>query len=183
MKSYPLLRQDIFAWCLAAILPAIWVVLFLNFPQTVALIIYMVVALAWVLLDRTNLMKQDITPPSFVWFWFPVVYLRQRDQMQGKPWRLMQVWLLCTVLSFVAIYLLNQRSGTENLAQSACNVVTKILRDEGFDERCIRVTDMQEEVKGRFWRAQALLNTGVKEPVTIEVRGRDIYVVLPESEE
>ncbi|HDC0618597.1 TPA: hypothetical protein O7S29_005027, partial [Salmonella enterica] len=67
--------------------------------------------------------------------------------------------------------------------QSACNVVTKILRDEGFDERCIRVTDMQEEVKGRFWRAQALLNTGVKEPVTIEVRGRDIYVVLPESEE
>ncbi|EMF3491506.1 hypothetical protein V3J41_005069, partial [Salmonella enterica] len=112
-----------------------------------------------------------------------VVYLRQRDLMQGKPWRLMQVWLLCTVLSFVAIYLLNQRSGTENLAQSACNVVTKILRDEGFDERCIRVTDMQEEVKGRFWRAQALLNTGVKEPVTIEVRGRDIYVVLPESEE
>ncbi|PTU34206.1 hypothetical protein [Salmonella enterica] len=183
MKSYPLLRQDIFAWCLAAVLPAIWVVLFLNFPQTVALIIYMAVALIWVLLDRTNLMKQGVTSPSFVWFWFPVVYLRQRDLMQGKPWRLMQVWLLCTVLSFVAIYLLNQRSGTENLAQSACNVVTKILRDEGFDERCISVTDMQEEVKGRFWRAQALLNTGVKEPVTIEVRGRDIYVVLPESEE
>ncbi|HDC0618753.1 TPA: hypothetical protein O7S29_005206, partial [Salmonella enterica] len=108
MKSYPLLRQDIFAWCLAAVLPAIWVVLFLNFPQTVALIIYMAVALIWVLLDRTNLMKQGVTSPSFVWFWFPVVYLRQRDLMQGKPWRLMQVWLLCTVLSFVAIYLLNQ---------------------------------------------------------------------------
>ena len=46
MKSYPLLRQDIFAWCLAAVLPAIWVVLFLNFPQTVALVIYMAVALS-----------------------------------------------------------------------------------------------------------------------------------------
>lgn len=85
MKSYPLLRQDIFAWCLAAVLPAIWVILFLNFPQTVALVIYMAVALAWVLLDRTNLMKQGVTLPSFLWFWFPVVYLRQRDQMQGKP--------------------------------------------------------------------------------------------------
>lgn len=183
MKSSPLLRQDIFAWSLAVVLPLLWVMLYLNFPQTAALIIYLVVALVWVLLDRTNLMKQGITPPSFIWFWFPVVYLRQRDQMQGKPWRLMQVWLLCTVLSFVAIYLSDRQSGTENLAQSTCTTVTKILHDEGYDERCIRVTDMQEEVKGRFWRAQALLNTGVKEPVTIERRGVEIYIMLPEAGE
>lgn len=43
--------------------------------------------------------------------------------------------------------------------------------------------DMQEEVRGRFWQAQALLNTGAKESVTIERRGRDIYVVLPEAGE
>lgn len=138
MKSYPFLRQDIFAWSLAVVLPLLWVVLYLNFPQTAALVIYLVVALVWVLLDRTNLMKQGITPPSFIWFWFPVVYLRQRDQTQGKPWRLMQVWLLCTVLSFVAIYLLDRQSGTENLAQSTCTTVTKMLRDEGYDERCTR---------------------------------------------
>lgn len=183
MKSYPLQRQDIFAWCLAVVLPVIWVVLFLNFPQTVALVIYLVVALVWVLLDRTNLMKQGIKPPSWLWFLLHFVYLRQRDQMQGKPWRLLQVWLLCTMLSFVAIYLLNRQSGTENLAQSACTVVTKILRDDGSNERCIRVIDMKEEVSGRFWRARALLNTGVKEPVTIEDRGQDIYVMLPERGE
>lgn len=28
MKSYPLLRQDIFAWCLAVVLPLLWVVLY-----------------------------------------------------------------------------------------------------------------------------------------------------------
>lgn len=183
MKSYPLLRHDLFAWCLAVVLPALWIVLVLSFPQIVALILYMVIALVWVLLDRTNLMKQGITPPSFLGFWFPVVYLRQRDQMHGKPWRLMQVWLLCTVMSFMAIYLFNRQSGTENLAQRACSVVTKILQDEGSDERCIRVKDMQEEVNGRFWRAQALLNTGAQEPVTIERKGRDIYVVLPEAGE
>ncbi|HHR4013926.1 TPA: hypothetical protein ACS5Z6_001961 [Salmonella enterica] len=183
MKSYPLLRADLFAWCLAVVLPLLWIVLVLNFPQALALVIYLVIALVWVLLDRTNLVKQGISPPSFIWFWFPVVYLRQRDQMQDKPWRLMQVWLLCTALSFAGIYLLNRQSGTENLAQSACAVVTKILHKEGSDERCIRVMDMQEEVNGRFWHAQALLNTGVKEPVTIEVRGRDIYVVLPEAGE
>ena len=183
MKSYPLLRQDLFAWCLAIVLPALWVVLYLNFPQNVALIIYMVLALVWVLFDRVNQMKQGIVPPSFLWFWFPAVYLRQRDQMQDKPWRLMQAWLLCTVLSLAVIYLFNRQSGTEHLAQSACTVVTKIMQDEGIDERCIRITDMKEEVQGRFWQAQALMNTGVKEPVTIEVRGRKIYVVLPETGE
>lgn len=183
MKSYQLLREDLFAWCLAVVLPILWFVLVVNFPQALALVIYLVIALVWVLLDRTNLVKQGISPPSFIWFWFPVVYLRQRDQMQNKPWRLMQVWLLCTALSFAGIYLLNRQSGTENLAQSACAVVTKILHKEGSDERCIRVTDMHEEVSGRFWQAQALLNTGVKESMTIEVRGRDIYVVLPEAGE
>lgn len=92
MKSYPLLRQDIFAWCLAVVLPLLWVVLYLSFPQNMALVIYLVVALVWVLLDRTNLMKQGITPPSWLWFPFYFVYLRQRDQSQGKPWRLLQVW-------------------------------------------------------------------------------------------
>lgn len=183
MKSYPLQRQDIFAWCLAVVLPVIWVVLFLNFPQTAALVIYLVVALVWVLLDRTNLMKQGIAPPSWLWFPLHFVYLRQRDQRQGKPWRLLQVWLLCTVLSFVAIYQFKKQSGMEYVAKSACTVVTKILRDAGYDERCIRVTDIKEEVSGRFWRAQALLNTGVKEPVTIEDRGQDIYVMLPERGE
>lgn len=182
MKSYPLIRHDLFAWCLAVVLPVLWIVLVLNFPQALALIIYMVVALMWVLMDRTNLMKQSITPPSLLWFWFPAVYLRQRDQMQGKPWRLLQVWLLCTLLSFLAISQLQKQSDTEHMAQSACAVVTKILSKEGYEERCIRVTDMQKEVRGRFWQAQAFLNTGVREPVTIEVRDRDIYVVLPEME-
>lgn len=182
MKSYPLLRQDLCAWCLAVVIPFLWVVLLLSFPRVVAIVLYMVVALAWVLLDRTNLMKQGITPPSWLWFPLHFVYLRQRDLTQGKPWRLMQAWLLCTVLSAVVGYPFKKDSGTENLAQNACAVVTKILSKEGYEERCIRVTDMQEEVRGRFWRAQVLLNTGVREPVTIEVRGRDIYVVLPEME-
>ncbi|WP_309300354.1 hypothetical protein V1599_20960 [Enterobacter sp. ECC-175] len=59
--------------------------------------------------------------------------------------------------------------------------MTKILHGEGFDERCIRVTEMREEVSGRFWQAQALLSTGESEPVTIEVRGQNMYVVLPEA--
>lgn len=183
MKSSPSLRHDLFAWCLAVVLPLLWVVLYLNFPSPVSYILYLVVALVWVLLDRTNLMKQGVTPPSWLWFPLYFVYLRQRDQMQGKTWKFLLVWLLCSVLSGVAIYQFKKASGVESLTQSACTTVTKILRDEGYDERCIRVTDMQEEVKGRFWRAQALLNTGIKEPVTIERRGRDIYVVLPEAGE
>lgn len=180
LKSYPFLRQDTYAWCLSIGLPVLWVPFAILFPKEIALGLYMVLSLIWVLLDRLSLLKQDKFVPSFLYFLLPMVYLRQRDERQGKPWRLLQVWLLCTVLSAFAGEQFKKQSGTERLAQSACLTVTQIMQREGIDERCIRVTDVKEEVSGRFYRAQALMNTGNKEPMTIEVRGRDIYVVLPE---
>ena len=182
LKPYPLLRQDTYAWCLSIGLPVIWGLSVIFLPQKVAPGLYILCSLVWVLLDRLSLMKQEKTAPSLGWFLLPMVYLRQRDERQGKPWRLLQVWLICTVLSAVAGNHFKTQSGTERLAQSACPVVTKILQGQGIDERCIRVTDLKEEVSGRFYQAQALMNTGNKEPMTIEVRGRDIYVVLPELE-
>nr|WP_302824058.1 hypothetical protein [Hafnia alvei] len=182
LKPYPFLKQDTYAWCLSIGLPVIWIPFAIFFPKEIALGLYMVLSLIWVLLDRLSLMKQEITPPSMGWFLLPMVYLRQRDERQGKPWRLLQVWLICTVLSAVAGNHFKTQSGTEELAQSTCSTVTQIMQREGIDERCIRVTDLKEEVSGRFYRAQALMNTGNKEPMTIEVRGRDIYVVLPELE-
>lgn len=180
LKPYPFLKQDTYAWCLSIGLPVLWVPFAIFFPKEIALGLYMVLSLIWVLLDRLSLMKQEKRAPSFLYFLLPMVYLRQRDECQGKPWRLLQVWLICTVLSAVAGNHFKKQSGTEQLAQSACSTVTQIMQREGIDERCIRVTDVKEEVSGRFYRAQALMNTGNKEPMTIEVRGRDIYVVLPE---
>jgi len=182
LKPYPFLKLDVYAWCLSIGLPVIWIPSAIFFPKEVAVGVYILLSLIWVLLDRLNQMKQEITPPSMGWFLLPMVYLRQRDERQGKPWRLLQVWLICTVLSAVAGNHFKTQSNTERLAQSACPVVTEILQEQGIDERCIRVTDLKEEVSGRFYRAQALMNTGSKEPMTIEVRGRDIYVVLPELE-
>lgn len=180
LKPYPLTKQDSYAWLLAVALPASWLLFVMFFPKEVALGLYMALSLIWVLLDRLSLLKQDKFVPSFLYSLLPMVYLRQRDERQGKPWRLLQVWLLCTVLSAFAGEQFKKQSGTERLAQSACSTVTQIMQREGIDERCIRVTDLKEEVSGRFYRAQALMNTGNKEPMTIEVRGRDIYVVLPE---
>ncbi|CAI2534900.1 Uncharacterised protein [Serratia proteamaculans] len=183
LKPYPFLKQDTYAWCLSIGLPVIWGLSAIFLPQKVALGLYMLCSLVWVLLDRLSLMKQEITAPSLVWFLLPMVYLRQRDERQGKPWRLLQVWLICTVVSAVAGNHFKTQPGVEQLAHSACRVVTQIMRDDDSDERCIRVTEMKEEVSGRFWRAQALMNTGIKQPVTIEVRDRDVYVVLPEAGE
>ncbi|SUW65475.1 Uncharacterised protein [Buttiauxella agrestis] len=180
LKPYPFLKQDTYAWCLSIGLPILWVPFAIFCPTEIALGLYMVLSLIWVLLDRLSLMKQEKRAPSFLYFLLPMVYLRQRDERQGKPWRLLQVWLICTVLSAVAGNHFKKQSGTEQLAKSACSTVSQIMQREGIDERCIRVTDLKEEVSERFYRAQALMNTGNKEPMTIEVRGRDIYVVLPE---
>jgi len=183
LKPYSFLKQDTYAWCLSIGLPVMWGLSAIFLPQKVALGLYMALSLIWVLLDRLNLMKQMITPPSMGWFFLPMVYLRQRDERQGKPWRLLQVWLICTVLSAVAGHYFKTQSNTGQLAQSACPVVTKILQRQGIEEHCIRITDIREEVAGRFYQAQALLNTGSKEPLTIEVRsGGNIYVTLTDSE-
>lgn len=183
LKPYPLLRQDIYAWCLSIGLPVVWVGSAIFLPKNLALGLYMIFSLAWVLLDRLNMFKQEKTAPSLGWFLLPMVYLRQRDERQGKPWRLLQVWLICTVLSAVAGNHFKMQSTTERLAQSACPVVTKILQRQGIEEHCIRITDIKEEVAGRFYQAEALLNTGSKEPLTIEVRsGGNIYVTLTDSE-
>ncbi|MGJ3438227.1 hypothetical protein [Serratia sp. Je.1.23.a] len=183
LKPYPFLKQDTYAWCLSLGLPFIWGLSALFLPPKVALGLYMLCSLVWVLLDRLSLMKQEITPPSLGWFLLPMVYLRQRDERQGKPWRLLQVWLICTVLSAVAGNHFKTQSDTGRLAQSACPVVTKILQRQGIQEHCIRIMDVQETIAGRFYQAQALLNTGLKEPLTIEVRsGGNIYVTLTDSE-
>ena len=182
LKPYPLSKQDSYAWALAIVPPLLWAPFAIFFPKEIALGFYLVLSLVWTLLDRLSLMKQEKVPPSFWYFLLPMVYLRQRDERQGKPWRLLQVWLICTVLSVIAGEQFKKQSGTEQLAQSTCSIVTQLMKQEGIDERCIRVTDLKEEVSGRFYRAQALMNTGNKEPMTIEVRGRDIYVVLPELE-
>lgn len=183
LKPDPFLKQDTYAWCLSIGLPVVWGFSAIFLPQNVALGLYMLCSLVWVLLDRLSLMKREITAPSLVWFLLPMVYLRQRDERQGKPWRLLQVWLICTVLSAVAGNHFKTQSGTERLAQSACPVVTKILQRQGIEEHCIRITDIKEEVAGRFYQAQALLNTGSKEPLTIEVRsGGNIYVTLTDPE-
>ncbi|MCC4106859.1 hypothetical protein MMS95_07335 [Serratia sp. PGPR-27] len=183
LKPYPFFKQDTYAWCLSIGLPVIWGLSAIFLPQKVALGLYMLCSLVWVLLDRLSLFKQEKTAPSLGWFLLPMVYLRQRDERQGKPWRLLQVWLICTVLSAVVGNHFKTQSGTERLAQSACPVVTKILQRQGIEEHCIRITDIKEEVAGRFYQAQALLNTGSKEPLTIEVRsGGNIYVTLTDSE-
>lgn len=180
LKPYPLSKQDIYAWLLAIVLPASWIFFVMFLHKEIALGLYMVLSLVWTRLDRLSLIKREQVPPTFWYFLLPMVYLRQRDDRQGKPWRLLQVWLMCTILSVIVGDHLKKQSDREQLAQNACSTVTQIMQREGIDQRCIRVTNLREEVNERFYRALALMNTGNKEPLTIEVRGRDIYVMLPE---
>lgn len=181
-KPYPLSKYDSHAWAMAIGLPVIWAISVIFLPQQIALTLYTVFSLVWVLLDRLQLMKQEKEAPAVWWFVLPMVYLRQRDERQGKPWRLLQVWLLCTVLSVLVGNHFKSQSGADRLAQSACPVVTKIMKRQGIEEHCIRVTDVKEEVKGRFYQAYALMNTGFKQPLTIEIRADNtIYVTLADE--
>ena len=61
LKPYPFLKQDTYAWCLSIGLPVIWGLSVIFLPPKVALGLYMLCSLVWVLLDRLSLMKQEKT--------------------------------------------------------------------------------------------------------------------------
>ncbi|WP_231573245.1 hypothetical protein [Yersinia similis] len=44
---------------------------------------------------------------------------------QQRHWRLLQVWLMCPVLSMIVGDQLKKQPGTEQFAQSACSTVTQ----------------------------------------------------------
>ncbi|WP_312805780.1 hypothetical protein [Atlantibacter hermannii] len=133
--------------------------------------------------DAMTLKKAGHPAPPFWWGIISPVYLWKRDRWQHKPVRLFQLWIAALVLSLAGSYLQAAHDDSNNLADSACLVVTKIMQEDHLSPTCISVTDMKEMVSNRFWNARALMSTGKKMPITIELKGNDqIYVTVPDTD-
>lgn len=178
-KSYT--RQDANAFFLA-ILPVIILVAGFILPESaVSGLGVLALVLAWA--DRRELKRRDLPAPSFWWGLISPVYLWKRDRWQQKPLHLFQLWIIAMVISVAGTLLQLTHDNNMALAESACPTVTQIMKENNRTATCISITDMQEEVSGRFWKAMALMNTGKKMPVTIEIQdSRQFYVTIPDMD-
>lgn len=140
------------------------------------------VALPLAYADRKELLKQDKPAPSFWWGLISPVYLWKRDRWLARPVRLFQLWVFAVLLMVGGTLLQMSHDGNTSLAESACPVVTQIMQQDRLSATCISVMDMKEMVSNRFWNASALMSTGKKMPITIELKGNDqIYVTVPDT--
>ncbi|MRT12472.1 hypothetical protein GJV07_09205 [Enterobacteriaceae bacterium RIT711] len=174
-------RQDANAFFLA-ILPVIMLIAGFILPESaVSGLGIVALVLAWA--DRRELKKQEQPAPSFWWGIISPVYLWKRDRWQQKPVRLFQLWIIAMVISVAGTLLQLTHDNNSALAESACPIVTQIMKENNRRATCISITNMQETASGRFWKAMALMNTGKEMPVTIEIQGNEqFYVSIPDMD-
>lgn len=178
--NYPFDKNDANAWLLA-LLPLVLFFLGLFMPETLLTPVSIGAAFGAVYGDRKILLKQEMPAPSLWWFLISPVYLWKRDAWQQKPKRLFQAWIVATVLMLAGTWFRMSHDTSSALAESACPTVTEIMQENHQRATCIKIDDVQEEVSGRFYRARALMNTGRKMPITIEVRNDGtFYVTIPD---
>lgn len=174
-------RNDANAFFLAG-LPIIMLIASFILPESVVSGLgVMALVLAWA--DNRELKKRGQPAPSFWWGIISPVYLWKRDRWQQKPVRLFQLWIVAMVISLGGTLLQLAQNNNSALAESACSTVTQIMKENNRRATCISITDMREEVSDRFWNAMALMNTGKKMPVTIEIKeNSQFYVTIPDMD-
>lgn len=172
-------RNDANAFFLTG-LPIIMLMAGFFLPESVVSGLGMVaLVLAWA--DNRELKKCGRPAPSFWWGIISPVYLWKRDRWQQKPVRLFQLWVLAMAISLGGTLFQLAQNNHAALAESACPTVTQIMKENNRRATCISITEMQEEVPGRFWSAMALMNTGKKMPITIEIKDNSqFYVTIPD---
>ncbi|UYW72762.1 hypothetical protein OFY05_14425 [Pseudocitrobacter faecalis] len=179
VMNYPFDKNDANAWLLA-LLPLILMLLGFVIEDNTLSVIGLGASFGAVFGDRKVLLKEEKPAPSLWWFLISPVYLWKRDAWQQKPKHLFQAWIVATILMLAGTWLQVSNDTSSALAESACPTVTQIMRENNERATCVQISDMKEEVSGRFYSARALMSTGKKMPVTIEVRDDGtFYVTIP----
>lgn len=114
------------------------------------------------------------------WFWglfLPPVYLWKRANVIGAKKIHFSAWIIAFALSFVFDYI----SYNDALGESACPIVSKILKDNLGDNsaECVKV-NITGNITDNLYKGVATLNTGNEINITVEEKaGNMIYVRVP----
>lgn len=115
--------------------------------------------------------------PNGWWALLVPVYLWKRAAILQRSQIITFAWAAAFAIALV-VGLSNDKA---RLADAACPVVTDIIRNQLNGETTCRRVTITEDLGGGLYTARATLANGNSIRITIEERGSDIYVQIPQQ--
>ncbi len=127
-------------------------------------------------LDERRLKAAGHKAPESFWAAVVPVYLWKRARLLSDKRKIYFFgWLRAFALSLGVETL----GGDKAIADAACPVVTKIIKTQySQGATCVAVT-IDDEPKSDFYTGHALLDNGNELRITIQSKGDNIYVTIP----
>lgn len=179
----PLKSQDIdnkFVWWVVAV-PIIGSILELMFSGVfgaAAFLIYLIPNIALCAIDERKLKEAGHEAPSTFWVILVPVYLWKRAKLLSQS----KIFFFAWIVSFLISIFITDWANEDILAQSACPVVTDIIKEQFYGQAECKAVTIDEKVSDNFYRATATLDNGNDLRITIEDRDDSIYVVIPNDQ-
>lgn len=127
--------------------------------------------------DEKNLKAAGYDAPHLGWTLLIPVYLWKRATILGQKKNYFYAWIIVFVISMIA----GSISHESAIEKSACPIVTDIIHHQFYGKAsCIAVT-IDDEPRDDFYRATAVLDNGNELDITIEKKGDQIYVRVPQQ--
>ncbi|WP_425928887.1 DUF4339 domain-containing protein [Pseudomonas sp. NyZ201] len=127
--------------------------------------------------DAKQLKASGHPAPNPWWCLVVPVYLWKRANLLGQKKHHFFAWFPAALLSGV----LGIMGAESTIEDSACPLVTEIIHEQFLQgSSCVKVT-IGDQPKTGFYRATALLDNGNEIAITIEEKGKQIVVRVPEQ--
>lgn len=179
----PLTGENIdnkYVWAVAAV-PIVGAVLEFLLADTLGLgtlLLFLLPNIALCSLDERKLKKAGHKKPDKFWVFIVPVYLWKRAGLVNQNRSYFWAWVVVFALSIVLSDVVFADIDREIVAESACETVSDIIRDNyGRTAQC-KAVEIQNEIKPGFYNGQAFLDNGNVLPITIEEDEEWIYVTI-----
>lgn len=127
--------------------------------------------------DERRLKQAGHSAPSSWWALLVPVYLWKRANLLKQKKTYFYAWMAAMVVSLS----LAVAGGESAIEEAACPLVTEIIHKQFLQgSSCVTVT-IDDQPKSGFYRATALLDNGNEIDITIEEKGEQILVRVPEQ--
>jgi len=145
--------------------------------NAICIFITAVITYYFVSKDRALLMQANYDAPAQVWWLILPVYIWKRCTLTKKGrasfWVYMLLYVICMALSWYQL----DRTDKLEVADVACNVVTKLSVDGGGVDApaCLRVV-LEEQVTTNNWKAIAQMDNGTTRQLGVNYNPDTDYV-------
>lgn len=174
----PLSSSDIdnrFVWSLVVVQLVGGIIEFFSGASVWWLFIIFNIALC--IADEKRLKAAGHSAPQTFWVLIVPVYLWKRSVLLRQPKHYFYAW----IAAFFVSTALSIAGGESAIEEAACPLVTDIIHKQFYQSSSCIAVSIDDEPRSGFYRATAFLDNGNEIDITIEQKGDQIYVRVPQQ--